>query len=176
MNRTIMLPAAAGAILVAALTGCGVQAATVPRPAVTHTVYRTVPAKPAAATTAPPTATAAPQTATTQPPVQAPAAPAPQFVNAEAVVAQYYQDITDQNYQAAWLLGGNIIGGSDYAGWVAGYATTASIALGTASDFGSDQVQAALYATQTDGSVRSYEGTYTVTSGVITAASIVQTG
>lgn len=164
-----MLPAAAGAILVAALTGCGVQAATVPRPAVTHTVYRTVPAKPAAATTAP-------QTATTQPPVQAPAAPAPQFVNAEAVVAQYYQDITDQNYQAAWLLGGNIIGGSDYAGWVAGYATTASIALGTESNFGSDQVQAALYATQTDGSVRSYEGTYTVTSGVITAASIVQTG
>lgn len=174
-----MLPAAAGAIVLAALTGCGAQAATSPRPAITHTVYRTAPAKTAVATTAPPAATTAPPVqapAAPAPPVQAPAAPVPQFVNAEAVVAQFYQDITDQNYQAAWLLGGNNIGGTDYANWVAGYATTASIALGTASNFGSGQVQAALYATQTDGSIRSYEGTYTVTNGVITAASIVQTG
>ena len=164
-----MLPAAAGAIVLAALAGCSAQAATAPRPAVTHTVYRIVPAKPAAASTPSPAAT-------TAPPVQSPAAPAPQFANAEAVVAQFYQDITDHNYQAAWQLGGDNISGTDYANWVAGYASTASIALGTGSNFGSGQVQAALYATQTDGSVRSYEGTYTVTNGVIAAASVARTG
>ena len=51
---------------------------------------------------------------------------------------------------------------------VLGYAdTTASIALGTVSDFGSDQVQAQLSATQLDGTLKTYEGTYTVENGVI---------
>lgn len=93
------------------------------------------------------------------------------------MVSQFYQDITDHNYSAAWALGGdNISNGVSYATWVAGYAgTTASIALGTVSDFGADQVQAALVATQLDGSVRTYQGTYTVQNGVIVAADIVQT-
>ncbi len=94
------------------------------------------------------------------------------------MVSQFYQDITDHNYSAAWALGGdNISDGVSYATWVAGYAnTTASIALGTVSDFGSDQVQADLIATQLDGSVKTYTGTYTVQNGVILAANIVQTG
>ncbi len=113
--------------------------------------------------------------------VQAPAAPAPApepayFTNSTAVVQQFYQDINNGNYSEAWALGGDNIGGSDYAGWVAGYDTTVSVSLGTFSAFGSDQVQASLSALQSDGSTNTYEGTYTVSGGVIVAASIVQTG
>ncbi|MEZ0067990.1 hypothetical protein ABIA32_004014 [Streptacidiphilus sp. MAP12-20] len=42
------------------------------------------------------------------------------------------------------------------------------------SEFGGSQVQAVLYATQTDGSLRVYEGTYTVSGGVLVGASIRQ--
>ena len=113
--------------------------------------------------------------------VQAPAAPAPApepayFTNSTAVVQQFYQDINDGNYSDAWALGGDNIGGSDYAGWVAGYDTTVSVSLGAFSAFGSDQVQASLSALQSDGTTNTYEGTYTVSGGVIVAASIVQTG
>jgi len=91
-------------------------------------------------------------------------------------VAQFYQDITDGNYGPAWALGGdNTSNGVSYAGWVAGYSTTASITLGTYSQFGASTVYASLTATQTDGTVRTYSGTYTVSGGVIVAADIVQT-
>ncbi len=132
-------------------------------PAPTKTVYATPPpATPSAA--AQPVAPAAP------------AAPPAQVVNAESVVTQYYQDITDQNYQAAWALGGdNLNGGVGYSQWVAGYATTEAISLGTFSQFGSDQVQASLSALQTDGTTTTYEGTYTVLNGVIVSANIVET-
>jgi hypothetical protein len=160
------------ALIVAALAGCGSTAAAVtPRVTVTHTakpapaktVYRTVPAKPAATTPAP----VAPVE-----PIQPPAAPA--LVNADAVVTQFYQDITDQNYGAAWQLGGDNIGGTDYTAWVNGYGTTESISLGSFSEFGSDQVQVVLTALQDDGTVKEYTGTYTVADGVITAANITQ--
>ena len=99
----------------------------------------------APAKTATPTPPAAPEAVvprtTTPAPAPAPAkivyvpvpASAPSsIVNAEAVVTQYYQDITDHNYSAAWALGGsNLSGGAGYSSWVAGYATTASISLGT---------------------------------------------
>ncbi len=113
--------------------------------------------------------------------VQAPAAPAPApkpayFTDSTAVVQQFYQDINNGDYSDAWALGGDNIGGTDYSGWVAGYDTTVSVSLGTFSAFGSDQVQASLSAVQSDGSTNTYEGTYTVSGGVIVAASIVQTG
>ena len=143
----------------------------------------TTPATPTATTPATPTATTpATPTATTPatPTATTPATPAsaqPQSVNADAVVNQFYEDITDHDYPAAWALGGdNIANGASYATWAAGYAdTTASIALGTVSDFGSDQVQAQLSATQLDGTLKTYEGTYTVENGVIVAAEIGQT-
>jgi hypothetical protein len=113
-------------------------------------------------------------TPATTPATPASAQPSPQFANADAVVNQFYEDITDRRYSAAWALGGdNIANGASYATWAAGYAdTTASITLGTVSDFGSDQVQAQLSATQLDGTVKTYEGTYTVENGVIVAADI----
>ena len=142
---------------------------------------------PAPASTPAPVKTQAPVAAPVQPApaktvyVQAPAAPAPPaepayFTNSTAVVRQFYQDINDRDYSAAWALGGDNIGGSDYAGWVAGYDTTASVSLGTFSAFGSNQVQASLSAVQSDGTTKTFEGTYTVSGGVIVAANIVQTG
>lgn len=126
---------------------------------------------------APVAATTPATPAATPPATPASAQPSPQFANADAVVNQFYEDITDHAYSAAWALGGdNIANGASYATWAAGYAdTTASITLGTVSDFGSDQVQAQLSATQLDGTVKTYEGTYTVENGVIVAADIVQT-
>ena len=137
-----------------------------PKPAVTHTV------------TAPPVATTAPAPApATSVYVPVPANPPAQIANAEAVVTQFYQDITDHDYQAAWALGGdNVSGGVGYEAWVAGYATTASITLGTFSYWGSDQVQVTITALQSDGSVNTYTGTYTVENGVIASANVVQTG
>ncbi|RAG80318.1 hypothetical protein DN069_38790 [Streptacidiphilus pinicola] len=90
------------------------------------------------------------------------------------MVQQYYQDITDHDYAAAWALGGRNIAGESYDQYVAGFATTASISLGTVSEFGGSQVHAVLYATQTDGTFKVYEGTYTVSGGVLVGASIVQ--
>ena len=99
------------------------------------------------------------------------------IVNAQAVVTQYYADITAQDYQAAWNLGGsNLSGGQGYNSWAAGYDTTASISLGTFSYWGSDSVQVAITALQTDGSYRYYTGTYTVSGGQIVSANIAQDG
>lgn len=144
----------------------------------TVTVTRTAQQPPTAQTqtqtqTAPPTTATAAPTATTPTSRSSPTAP---LSNASAVVSQYYQDITDHNYAAAWALGGDNIAGESYSQYVAGFATTASISLGTVSDFGSGQVSAVLYATQTDGSVKVYEGTYTVSNGELVAASITQQG
>jgi len=137
----------------------------------TWTVAPTPPAAaPAAPAPAPPQATAPSQQAP-----QGSNAPT-QNVSAEAIVTQFYQDITNHDYQAAWALGGdNLNGGAGYDKWVAGYATTASISLGTFSASGSDQVTVSLSADHTDGSTTTYQGTYTVQNGVIVSANITQT-
>ena len=175
LSKVVAIPAIA---LTAGLSlaACGSVKAPAAAPAVTHTV--TAPAAAPKPTTPAPT-TPAPAPAKTV--VQAPAAPVPApepayFTNSTAVVQQFYQDINDGDYSDAWALGGDNIGGSDYAGWVAGYDTTVSVSAGTFSAFGSDQVQASLSALQSDGTTNTYEGTYTVSGGVIVAATIVQTG
>jgi hypothetical protein len=113
-----------------------------------------------------------------QPPAQAPA-PAtsqPQLTNPEAVVLQYYQDVTDQNWSAAWSIGGDNIAaqnGQTYAEWVSGYTSpTASISVTADGTWSDGTVWTDLSATQLDGSVQTYSGTYTVSDGVITSASI----
>jgi len=112
---------------------------------------------------------AAPQATTAQPVQATPAA------SAKAVVDQFYQDLNAHNYRAAWKLGGsNLSGGSGYGTWAAGYATTASISASTAQN-SHGTVSAVITATQTDGSVKTYAGTYTVAHGAIVAANITQT-
>jgi len=108
---------------------------------------------------------------------QAPAGDAPQpLANAAAVVTEYYQDLSNGNYAAAWTLGGVNIAGTDYNTWVAGYATTTSFTLNAESQSNSTTVGASITATQSDGGSTSYQGTYTVEGGVITSADITQTG
>ena len=141
-------------------------------PAPTKTVIAPPSPVPTKTVTAPP---APVQTPAWQQPSSAPVAQ-PQFTNGSAVVAQYYQDITDHNYSAAWAMGGsNVSGGVGYDAWVAGYATTASITMYNSSNWGSGEVTTYLSALQTDGSTRTYYGTYYVSNGVITSASIAQT-
>jgi hypothetical protein len=166
----------AGLAAAGLIAGCGSGVA------VAHTaaVKPTVQARPAVTVTH--TVTASPARHRNHhpasPPAAAPApAPAP-AANSEAVVDQFYQDITNQDYAAAWALGGSNLAagnGQSYSSWVTGYATTASLVLGTDATWNGPTVNAELIATQTDGSVRTYQGTYTVIGGVITAASIVRT-
>jgi|HubBroStandDraft_4_1064222.scaffolds.fasta_scaffold06409_9 hypothetical protein len=163
---------AGSALAVLALAGCGSAAALpapkAPAPTVTTTVF-------APAQTIIITRTATPPPATTAAAPAPQPQPQPQFANATAVVTQFYQDITDHNYTAAWTLGGNnVSGGVGYDAWVAGYGATESINLGTFSYFGSGQVQTVLSALQTSGAVYTYTGTYTVQNGIIVAAHIVQ--
>jgi hypothetical protein len=169
----------AGTVLAAVLAaaGCGGQGY---KPAAARTVMVTkaVPVTPTATPSPASSATPSPAPAVTvtASPSAAPPASIAGLTNAEAVVTQFYQDITDGNYAAAWALGGdNVSSGVSYANWVAGYSTTASIALDSYSQFGASTVYASLTATQTDGTVKTYSGTYTVSGGVIVAAHIVQT-
>jgi hypothetical protein len=111
----------------------------------------------------------------------APAQPAqqptsPQLTNGVAVVLQYYQDLNNRDYSDAWNLGGsNLNGEADYDQWVAGYDTTASISVTASGVYDDGTVWTHISATQTDGTVRTYDGTYTVANGVIVSASITQT-
>jgi hypothetical protein len=107
---------------------------------------------------------------------QVPAAGAPQpLANADAVVTQYYQDLSNGDYADAWILGGVNIAGTDYNTWVAGYATTTSVTLNTESQWNSDTVGVNITATQSDGGSTSYQGNLTVEGSVITSADITQT-
>jgi hypothetical protein len=103
-----------------------------------------------------------------------PPPPAAQPVDV-AVVNQYLTDLNSQDYQAAWNLGGdNLNGGTGYDTWVAGYSTTADMRW-TAQDLGNGVVAVDLTAGQTDGSTRTYTGTYTVSNGVIVSAHMTET-
>jgi len=158
-----------------------VRPAAQPRPAATATSSPKPRPKPAQPTTSAP-ASPAPAAPAQEAPPPADPAPArtaqPPMTNAVAVVDQYYQDITDGNYQAAWAIGGANLAaqnGQSYASWENGYAsTTASISLTSWGTWGDGTVWCYISATQLDGSVRTYYGTYTVAGGVITSASIRQ--
>jgi hypothetical protein len=103
-------------------------------------------------------------------------APAP-TLNSLATVIQFYADITDHDYSAAWNLGGkNLAGGMSFAEWENAYSsTTASITLNAQTSSADDStVHADITALQLDGSIRLYTGTYTVQNGVIVSANIVR--
>jgi hypothetical protein len=141
---------------------------------------KTAPPKTAPPKTAPPK-TAPPKTAppTTQP-SQTPAPVQPPLTNGVAVVSQYYQDVSDKNYAAAWAIGGRNLAaanGQTYASWVAGYAdTTASISITSYGTWSNGTVWCYISAVQYSGAVNTYYGTYTVANGVIVSASIRQVG
>lgn len=147
------------------------HSAQVPAPSSAPGTPSTSATVPGASATVPGTSAAVPSAVATT--SSAPSAPA--LTNPVAVVTQFYADITNGDYSDAWALGGDNIGGTSYPEWVNGYATTASIDVTSSGVTGSDTVWADISATQDNGSVNTYSGTYTVMGGVITSADIVQT-
>jgi cytoskeletal protein RodZ len=110
-----------------------------------------------------PTRSASPQPT----PARAPLRPA-------ATVRAYIAAINGHHYARAWRLGGRNAGGS-YPGFAAGFSGTAHDTLTIVSVHG-DVVTASLAAQQTDGTITTFQGTYTVQHGVITGFDVVQVG
>jgi hypothetical protein len=96
-----------------------------------------------------------------------PATPSPPPPGASAAtVRAYYAAINNHRYARAWRLGGRNIG-ETYRAFVTGFSTTAHDTV-TIQSVSGDVVTAQLVAQQTDGTVKTYQGSYTVEGGVIT--------
>lgn len=117
----------------------------------------------------PPTPTPTATTTTTAPTTTA-APPAPAPADAATVVNDYFAAINAQDYGRAWALGGKNLG-SSYSSFVNGFAGTSADVV-TVLDSTPTSVTVHLDAVQTDGSVKSFEGTYTVSDGRISRASV----
>jgi hypothetical protein len=94
--------------------------------------------------------------------------------DAADVVQAYFDAINARDYQRAWDLGGKNVGHS-YSAFAAGFAATDHDTL-TIQSVAGTTVTADLVAVQTDGTQRTFHGTYTVTNGVITKFSVRATG
>ncbi len=90
-----------------------------------------------------------------------------------AVVRGYFAAITAKRYADAWKLGGVNTGMGSYDAFVAGFTTTASDKV-TILAVNGDVVTARLVATQTDGSAKTFQGTYTVETGAIVRFDVQQ--
>ncbi|MET8662745.1 hypothetical protein ABZV87_00265 [Streptomyces tendae] len=86
----------------------------------------------------------------------------------EATVTAYFDAINNRDFAAAWELGGRNLN-QDYDTFVAGFATTQRDDL-TVTGTSGDDVSVTVVAWETDGTQTTYEGTYTVSGGVITSA------
>jgi hypothetical protein len=95
-----------------------------------------------------------------------------------AVMSEYYGNIDSGNYSAAWNLLSPSMQAQDgpYYGWAAGYADTGAQTLTENWESG-DQVSADIAAVDTaTGDTQYYSGSWTVDNGLITSASVTQTG
>jgi len=101
-----------------------------------------------------------------------PPSPPPPGVLA-ATVRAYYAAINNHRYARAWRLGGRNTG-QPYHAFVSGFAGTAHDTV-TIQSVSGDVVTAQVTAEQTDGTVKTYQGTYTVNGGVITQFNVQQT-
>ncbi|MFR9796068.1 excalibur calcium-binding domain-containing protein [Streptomyces sp. MS06] len=152
--------------VVIGISGCGSTDSTPVRSptTVTRTVTGSTTAAPEPPSSASPTSPRAPAPGSSRP--TAPSAVADE----SSVVRDYFAAINARDYRRAWELGGRNLSGS-YQAFAAGFATTAHDTVhifGTAGD----TVTIGLEATQTDGSLRLFEGTYTVHGGTIVAADV----
>jgi serine/threonine protein kinase len=106
-----------------------------------------------------------------QPPTASSSAPVVPAASSPATTVQdYIAAINDHHYAQAWLLGGDH-SGSTYAAFRRGFGTTARDSV-TILGVSGDVVKARVAAVQTDGTVQTYQGSYTVQRGVITGFSI----
>ncbi len=90
--------------------------------------------------------------------------------NPQRVVREYFAAINTQRYPMAYRLSNR---SESYADFVAGFAGTARDTVTIVSVSG-DVVTARLRARQDDGTVKTYEGTYTVINGAISSSDIHQ--
>ena len=169
---------------VAVVAGCTSTSHSASAPTATVTV--SVPASPTATAPVP----ASPVSTTPVPASPAPTAPVPArstppmtasttsepsgTMSATAVVESYYAAINAGDYQAAWDLGGDNLDPT-YSAFVNGFAGTGHDSLTITASQG-DTVSITLDAVQSNGSVQTYAGTYTVTGGHITSAQLAATG
>jgi hypothetical protein len=102
-----------------------------------------------------------------------PPSPPPPGVLA-ATVRAYYAAINHHRYARAWRLGGRNTG-QPYHAFVSGFAGTAHDTV-TIQSVSGDVVTAQLAAQQTNGTVKTYQGSYTVEGGVITQFNVQQVG
>jgi Protein kinase domain len=86
------------------------------------------------------------------------------------IVREYFNAINQHRYKAAWQLRKE---NESLAKFKAGYASTARDTVRIIGHSG-DVVTAKLIALQTDGTVKTYEGTYTVTGGIISSTDVHQ--
>jgi len=108
----------------------------------------------------------------TSPAGSATASPPP-VVTPAGTVQAYYAAINGHHYARAWRLGGRN-SGSSYSSFVSGYATTRNDTVTILSVAG-NVVTARVVALQTDGTVKTFQGTYTVSNGVISQFNVHQT-
>jgi hypothetical protein len=123
-----------------------------------------VPSSAPASPTSPPTPATPTSLPVSSPPVSSPPV-APLTPGPAATVRAYFAAITAHDYAQAWQLGGHNLGIS-YPEFVSGFRGTAKDAVPTISVAG-DVVTARLVADQTNGSVKTFQGTYTVQNGEI---------
>jgi Protein kinase domain len=88
-------------------------------------------------------------------------------------VQAYFAAINARNYARAWELDTVVHSNQDYSQFVSGYSDTKRDAVTILSTSG-NVVSARLVATQTDGTVKTFQGSYTVTNGRITGTSVQQ--
>jgi hypothetical protein len=100
------------------------------------------------------------------------ASPSPSATGPAAVVLAAYADINRHDYQDAYNLG-LAQNGESYSTFAQGYGTTQSDTV-TITGVNGDVVSVSLLAVSTSGTQHTYSGTYTVSGGVITGASLQQ--
>jgi len=108
----------------------------------------------------------------------APVYTAPVQTDPWAVMSEYYGNLDSGNYSAAWNLLSPSMQAQDgpYYGWAAGYANTGAQTLTENWESG-DQVSANIAAVDTStGDTQYFSGSWTVDNGLITSASVTQTG
>ncbi|MFF7606233.1 hypothetical protein [Streptomyces parvulus] len=88
----------------------------------------------------------------------------------EATVTAYFEAINNRDFATAWELGGKNLD-PDYDHFVAGFETTDRDDV-TVNGTTGDEVSVTVVAWDTDGTSATFEGTYTVSDGVITAADV----
>jgi len=105
------------------------------------------------------------------PPAPASSTPTSAPLSPDATVLAYFSAINQHQYATAWRLVGER---GVFSTFEAGFSGTEHDSV-TIDSTNGDVVTASLAATQSDGSVKAYYGTYTVINGVITATDVQQT-